>query len=71
MGVNYPIIRSTLHMDSFGLSGLATQQIQCSLIAVVVMNRLEENREKNLSPLDSSQQDSVLLVATTRSCRLG
>lgn len=48
-------------MDSFSLSGLATQQIECSLIAVVVINRHEEFREKNhvfLDFLDFSQQDS-------------
>lgn len=72
-GVNDPIIRSTFQMDSIGLSGLATQQIQCSLIAVVVMNRHEEFREKNrvFSSWASPSQIPVLLVATTWSHRLG
>lgn len=46
-GVSYPIIRSTLEMDSCGLSGLARQQIQCSLISVALMDRLEKYIEKN------------------------
>lgn len=60
-------------MDSYGLSGLARQQIQCSLISVAVMDKPEKYIEKNhIFPLWAPPDKiSVLLVATMRSHNLG